>query len=89
MGLVKTTVDIPDAVFRRAKARAAERGQALREFVTEALQDKLSGRRAAARRDAPPWMRGFGRLRALSRETARVQRVIDEAFETVEPEDRA
>ena len=37
-------MDLPDPVFRRAKATAAERGQALREFVTEALQEKMSGR---------------------------------------------
>jgi hypothetical protein len=85
---VKTTVDIPDPVFRRAKAKAAERGQALRAFVTEALQEKLSGGRAGAGAETPPWMRGFGRLRPLRRETARIQRAIDREFEVVEPEDR-
>ena len=85
---MKTTLEIPDPVFRRAKARAAERGQALREFVTEALQEKLSGRNLSAGADTPPWMRGFGRLRTLRRETARIQRVIDREFEIVEPEDR-
>ena len=85
---MKTTLEIPDPVFRRAKAKAAERGQALKEFVTEALHEKLSGlnRRAAA--DTPAWMRGFGQLRTLRRETARIQRVIDQEFEVVEPEDR-
>lgn len=85
---MKTTVEIPDAVFRRAKAKAAERGQALREFVTEALQEKLSGRSPASGADTPAWMRGFGRLRPLRRETARIQRVIDREFDVVEPEDR-
>jgi hypothetical protein len=33
-------------------------------------------------------MRGFGRLRPLRRETARIQRAIDQEFEVVEPEDR-
>jgi hypothetical protein len=88
MAIVKTTIDIPDPVFRRAKARAAERGQALREYVTEALQEKLSGSRVRAGADATPWMRGFGQLKALGRETARIQRVIDRAFEVVELEDR-
>ena len=83
---VKTTIDIPDPVFRRAKATAAERGQALREFVTEALQEKLSGRQGDAA--AAPWMKGFGRLRPLRRETARIQRVIDREFDVIEPEDR-
>ena len=43
-GVMKTTVEIPDSIFRGAKAKAAERGQALRKYVTEALQEKLSGR---------------------------------------------
>lgn len=83
---MKTTIDIPDPVFRRAKAKAAERGQALREFVTEALQEKLSGRQGSAA--AAPWMKGFGRLRPLRRETARIQGVIDREFDVIEPEDR-
>jgi hypothetical protein len=83
---VKTTIEIPDSVFRRAKAKAAERGQPLRAFVTEALQDKLSGRPAAS--DHAPWMKGFGQLRPLRRETARIQRVIDREFDVIEPEDR-
>ena len=85
---MKTTMDIPDQVFRRAKATAAERGQALREFVTEALQEKLSGRSARPGSDVPPWMRGFGQLKPLRRETARIQRRIDQEFRVVEPEDR-
>lgn len=85
---MKTTIDIPDPVFRRAKARAAEKGQALREFVTEALQEKLSGGTTSSATDLPPWMRGFGRLRSLRRETARIQRRVDREFDTVEPEDR-
>jgi len=82
---MKTTLDIPDAVFRRAKARAAERGQALREFVTEALQEKLSRRHGTL--TDPPWMRGFGRLRGLSRETRRIERLLRESFDVIEPED--
>ena len=35
---MKTTLEIPDAIFRRAKSVAAERGIPLREFVTEAVK---------------------------------------------------
>lgn len=34
---MKATLDIADPLFRKAKARAAERGQSLKDFVTEAL----------------------------------------------------
>ena len=84
---LKTTLDIPDPVFRRAKATAAERGQALREFVTEALQEKLAAR-AGGREAAQPWMRGFGGLRPLRKETARIQRRVDAEFDVIEPEDQ-
>jgi len=87
MGPVKTTLDIPDPVFRRAKATAAERGQALREFVTEALREKLAGH-ARDRDAAVPWMRGFGGLRPLRRETSRILRRINAEFDVIEPEDR-
>jgi hypothetical protein len=85
---VKTTIEIPDPVFRRAKARAAERGQALREFITEALREKLAGPKDGPHASAAPWMKGFGQLRALRGETARIQGVIDREFEVVEAEDR-
>ncbi len=84
---MKTTVEIPDALFRKAKARAAECGQTLKELLTEALTDKLRKERRGAPGE-PGWMRGFGKLRSLRAETARVQRRIDAAFEVIEAEDR-
>ena len=84
---MKTTVEIPDPLFRKAKAKAAERGQTLKEFMTEALQDKLAKPGNAGGAE-PEWMRGFGKLRRLRKETARIQKRIDAAFEVIEPEDR-
>jgi hypothetical protein len=89
MGAMKTTLEIPDALFRRVKAKAAVRGQTLKEFVNEALQEKLAPRRGTAQPGEPEWMQGFGKLRRLRKETERIQARIDEAFEVVEPEDRA
>ena len=39
---MKTTLEIADTMFRRAKSMAAKRGIPLREFVTEAVKDKLA-----------------------------------------------
>ena len=39
---MKTTVDIPDELFREAKSRAAREGIKLRELVAEALREKLN-----------------------------------------------
>ena len=33
------------------------------------------------------WMRGFGALRHLHEENVRIQQIIDEEFEQIEPED--
>ncbi len=85
---MKTTIEIPDPLFRKAKSKAAERGQTLKEFVTEALGEKLAASTDRASLGEPEWMRGFGKLRRLGRETARIQARIDEAFEVIEPEDR-
>jgi hypothetical protein len=81
---MKTTLEIPDALFRRAKSAAAERGIPLRELVSEALADKLRVNRIEER----PWMKSFGKLRAFRKETARINRIIEEEFEQIEPEDR-
>jgi len=83
---MKTTLELPDLLFRKAKATAAERGQSLKEFVTEALRDKLSLDRGVA--GEPEWMQGFGKLKHLHRETVRVQSLIDEEFDVIESEDR-
>ena len=85
---MKTTLEIPDQLFRKAKATAAERGQSLKEFVAEALQDKLTAGRGPSPAHEPEWMQGFGKLKHLHRETVRVQSIIDEEFEVIEPEDR-
>lgn len=85
---MKTTLELSDQLFRRAKATAAERGQSLKEFVTEALRDKLALDSGRALAEEPVWMQGFGKLKRLHRETVRVQSVIDQEFEVVEPEDR-
>ena len=86
---MQTTIEIPDPLFRKAKSKAAERGQTLKELVTEALQEKLAAGARKARPGDPEWMQGFGKLRRLRAETARVQARIDETFEAIEPEDRA
>jgi hypothetical protein len=87
---MKTTLELPDDVFRQAKARAALRGIPLRQFVSEALEEKLSAIAASPlAANEPPWMRGFGALADLREENRRIEGVIAETFETVEPEDEA
>jgi hypothetical protein len=81
MPVVKTTLEIPDFLFRRAKSAAAERGIPLRQFVTEAVQEKL--------RSTPqerPWMKHLGKLRHLHQESKQVEKRVEEAFGQVDRE---
>jgi len=74
----------PDALVRRAKLAAAQRGIPFRELVSEALAEKLTPGATGDR----PWIKTFGKLRGLRKETARINRIIKDGFERIEPQDR-
>ena len=80
---MKTTIEIEDVLLRRAKSAAAERGIPLRALVSEALTDTLG----SSGRKRKRWMEGFGELRDLHEETMRINRIIEEEFGQIEPED--
>lgn len=40
---MKTTIDIPEPLYKKAKIRAIERGQTLRQIVLTSLQRELEG----------------------------------------------
>jgi hypothetical protein len=82
---MKTTLEIPDPTFRKAKATASALGIPLREFVTQAVEEKLS---MGGRQQGKPWLECAGELVHLHKETMRIQKLIEEEFEQIEPEDR-
>jgi hypothetical protein len=87
---MKTTLDIPDPIFHQAKARAALRGVSLRQFVTEAIEDKVTAPAPHRTGSAePPWMRGFGALADLRQETRQIDACIARTFEVLDEEDRS
>ena len=89
---MKTTIELPDAMFRRAKMLAAARGMTLKRFFIEALEEQFrrnSGESGTRTSEAPPWMDGFGALSDLSDENRRILDVIEQEFETFAPEDLA
>jgi hypothetical protein len=49
---MNTMLAIPDAVFPRAKSKAAAQGVPLRLFVTEAVEEKL---KSAVWQEGKPW----------------------------------
>lgn len=76
---MKTTLEIPDFLFRRAKSAAAERGIPLRQLVTEAVQEKLK-----TSSHEKPWMKHLGKLKHLHGERKRVEKRVEEAFEKID-----
>lgn len=78
---MKTTLEIPDPIFRRAKSVAAQRGIPLRAFVTEAVTEKLE---ASLKKEEQPWVSLAGGLKHLHKETVRINRIIKSEFEKIE-----
>jgi hypothetical protein len=74
-------LEIPEFLFRRAKSVAAERGIPLRQFVTEAVQEKLK-----TSSQEKPWMKHMGKLKPLHREKKQIEKRVEEAFEQTDPE---
>ncbi|MEI8228093.1 MAG: hypothetical protein WCH77_07490 [Planctomycetota bacterium] len=83
---MKTTIDIPDDLFRLAEARASLSGISLRQFVTDILRAQLEHEGRQAQTTDPPWMKGFGALADLQAETARIRSLIEAEFEGIELE---
>lgn len=87
---MKTTLDIPDEIFRHAKASAALRGISLRQFVIEALEEKVSSLKTNQTvASAHLWMQGFGMLADLREESRRLEGLIAGESEPIEPENHA
>ena len=81
---MKVTIEIPDDLFKRAKAMAAIRGESLKDFVTEALRAHVERRagRASARQG---WRSVFGQ--AQREEVEPVDKMVAEEFERVDPDE--
>jgi hypothetical protein len=80
--LVKTTLEFPDELFRSVKAKAAQEGISLKDYVAAALREKL--RRSSDASGVKPWMRHFGALSHLRKETRRIEKRIEHEFETID-----
>jgi hypothetical protein len=85
---MKTTLEISDSTFRRAKTLAAAQGISLKQLFNEALEDRLRRTTRQGEAAEPAWMKGFGGLADLKAESAKIMTLIEEEFEQIEPEDR-
>ncbi|MDR3405389.1 MAG: hypothetical protein P4L99_23040 [Chthoniobacter sp.] len=80
---MKTTLEIPDALFRKAKATAAKQGRSMKEYVVEALTEKLE-----KKTEEQGWRAIFGKLGPEGKKAAReVDAIIKAAdFNKIDPE---
>jgi predicted transcriptional regulator len=78
---MKTTLEISDSLFRRAKTLAASRRILFRALVSQALADELRSQRDNNKK---PWMTSFGKLRHLHNETTRINRIIQQEFDQID-----
>jgi len=80
---MKTTLDIPENLLRRVKARAALTGASMREFFVEAVEEKLDSERGELAK-VRGWRTVFGKVPKGA--TALVQATLESEFEIVDPD---
>ena len=68
---MKTTLELPDTLFKRAKALATQRGQTMTSFVRSALETKISFDELSA--EEKPWMQFAG----ACKDTAESKKIMD------------
>ena len=83
--IMKTTLEFPDTLFRRAKSSAVRKGQTMTAFVTLAVEAKLAADETAA--TEKPWMNFAGLLKKERKESSRILHRIEESCEQVILED--
>ena len=79
---VKTTLEIPEPLFRQLKISAAKQGKTIRAVVNEALIEKFS-RSQHGVEDVPAWRVAFGGLRQLREETDKINQDVAAEFSRV------
>ncbi len=77
---MKTTLEIPDMLFRKAKSQAAQEGKPLKDLFAEGLEMRLRIRGAEFTELEKPWMQAFGGLYSLHEENLNIDGVIQAEF---------
>ena len=81
---MKTTLEMPDELFRRAKTTAAQRGQSLKQLVTVALERELAGPSPRARTAKRRQTEVAAFLRELKKISKRISAVWPEGVSAVD-----
>lgn len=81
---MKTTMEIPTGLLREVKAKAALRGLSMKDFVVEALKEKLAAESRQAQ-PQPGWRGVYGK--ATKKSVQQVREVVDSEFSRVDEAD--
>jgi len=87
---MKTTIDIPDKTLRCARSLAAAKRMTLKQLAAQAIEDKLSHGAKTSKAAEPTWMKlygAFAKTKAMRAETRRIEKLIEEEFEGINPKD--
>lgn len=85
---MKTTIELPDELFREAKATAARRGTALKQLVREALEEKLAREGAPSQTTGPRREWPVPPPNVPIEELKRIHALIEEESEQIDYEDQ-
>lgn len=83
---MKTTIELPDRLFRKVKAQAAFAGLSLKSLITKALEEMLTSKQKQPASE-PQWLPLFGALKSRKNEIRKIQKMIDHEFSKINPED--
>lgn len=81
---MRTSVDIPDDLFRRAKVEAARKGKTMKELIVDGLEKQLEESKTET--GEPAWMAVFGMLADHKEDVRAAQALIDEEFSRIDLE---
>jgi hypothetical protein len=79
---MKTTIEIPDELFKKAKATAVLQGESLRELICDAIETHLASV-SSPRSNRSGWRSVFGL--ADRKAFAKVDQFIDADLERIDP----
>ncbi len=85
---MKSTIELPDALFREAKELASRKGLSLRQVVIEALAQKIRSEKDIASEKL--WLKAFKRLKVdpeLKQSLEAIRQAVDTEFEQVNLEE--
>ena len=82
---MKTTIEIPDDLFRQVKIYSAVKGIPLKVLFAEALAEKVN--EPETQEAVRPWMEFYGKGREYTSELESMEGFIAAEFETIRDED--